>query len=461
MLAFTLLAAPSAVAEPPEIVVSSDGATTLWFAKELGLAADGEIRWELFGLGFAETYKLLAERALAGLSGPEHQVCTVVTSDGFDVRPSESLDDLVRHALGALRTRVVSSREGFASGGFPALLLELEVVDALWLGDELSAGERLLLVYPSAVFEFAEVELCSMNHSFPEAPQVGDGLALFPYYAPRDAERRVLEVAEEMLFFELGSGLAASRRLFDHDEIRELADMEALWDLVRRKRDGDAEARPFDRHSCTPASVLDADWASGLDGAYAHLYTDGTFRAAARRRARALFLYLGGNDMIGLTGVENGVMHDLDGNGVGELTGWPRVDTALLWLDRDSDGELGGGELLAAPIGADAGCAWDLLAALDGAENGGDGDGRLTPADAAWPRLGLWVDLDRDGEPAAGELFSPADLCLVSLPLSGEPGERDDGNGNQLYARGEAVRRDANGKPMLAVLFEAAPVSVE
>jgi hypothetical protein len=62
--------------------------------------------------------------------------------------------------------------------------------------------------------------------------------------------------------------------------------------------------------------------------------------------------------------------------------------------------------------------ASDALARFDSRELGGNDDGWITPADAVWPRLRLWQDLDADGVAARGELRALAGLGLRALTLA-------------------------------------------
>jgi hypothetical protein len=57
------------------------------------------------------------------------------------------------------------------------------------------------------------------------------------------------------------------------------------------------------------------------------------------------------------------------------------------------------------------------LALHDTRELGGDDDGSITAADAIWPRLQLWLDLDADGVAARTELRPVAGLGLRALRL--------------------------------------------
>jgi hypothetical protein len=57
------------------------------------------------------------------------------------------------------------------------------------------------------------------------------------------------------------------------------------------------------------------------------------------------------------------------------------------------------------------------LARFDARELGGDDDGAISAADAVWPRLRLWLDLDADGVAARAELRTLAGYGIRALTL--------------------------------------------
>lgn len=61
--------------------------------------------------------------------------------------------------------------------------------------------------------------------------------------------------------------------------------------------------------------------------------------------------------------------------------------------------------------------AFDDLAHHDAREFGGDDDGAITPTDAIWPRLRLWLDLDADGVATHAELRALAGSGIRALTL--------------------------------------------
>jgi len=120
---------------------------------------------------------------------------------------------------------------------------------------------------------------------------------------------------------------------------------------------------------------------------------------------------------------------DLTGT-MSAATDWPTAETPWLALDRDGNGVIdGGAELFGSAT---------VLAGGERAENGfialreldSNGDGRITPADAAWSKLLLWSDRDADRASAAAELASVSSRKLLSIELGYTQSPRCDGRGN-------------------------------
>jgi hypothetical protein len=98
-------------------------------------------------------------------------------------------------------------------------------------------------------------------------------------------------------------------------------------------------------------------------------------------------------------------------------TDWPTAKTPWLALDRDGNGRIdNGGELFGSATvlsnGKRPSNGFIALRELDD-----NGDGQITPADAAFPRLLLWSDRDDDRASTAGELASASSRKLLSIDL--------------------------------------------
>ncbi len=103
---------------------------------------------------------------------------------------------------------------------------------------------------------------------------------------------------------------------------------------------------------------------------------------------------------------------DLTGDGFATKTGWIGSGTGLLCLDRNGDGQINSGlELFGTADGSPNGFA--DLAKLDA-----NGDGAIDAHDAQFGDLRVWVDANGNGVADPGELFTLAQLGIVSINLN-------------------------------------------
>jgi hypothetical protein len=96
------------------------------------------------------------------------------------------------------------------------------------------------------------------------------------------------------------------------------------------------------------------------------------------------------------------------GAGPDVATDWPTAATPWLAMDRNGNGKIDdGSELFGSDTrlasGEEAANGFEALRELDS-----DGDGRITPADRAWPKLLVWSD--RNGD----RVSSPDELAPLS-----------------------------------------------
>lgn len=137
------------------------------------------------------------------------------------------------------------------------------------------------------------------------------------------------------------------------------------------------------------------------------------------------------------TGVDAGVLFDLDGDGTAEVCGWtdPWEDDAFLWLDLNGNGEVDGGRELFGdaselPNGAAATNGFEALAFYDQPGNGGNRDQKISPEDSIWPNLRLWIDRSHDGFSDQSEIYTLGDWQILSIHLSYRRQLQTDGNLN-------------------------------
>lgn len=117
-------------------------------------------------------------------------------------------------------------------------------------------------------------------------------------------------------------------------------------------------------------------------------------------------------DGIELTTTENGVMFDVDVDGVAEQTAWVGADDGLLALDRNGDGQITDrSELFGDTDGFEDG--FQNLASYDT-----NADNVIDANDDIFGDLRIWQDIDQDGVSDEGELLTLAQIGIVSINLN-------------------------------------------
>lgn len=138
------------------------------------------------------------------------------------------------------------------------------------------------------------------------------------------------------------------------------------------------------------------------------------------------------------TDLDGGVRFDLDGDGHAESISWvaPGSGDGWLVLDRDGDGMITTGAELFGNFTpqppSDEPHGYAALAVFDQPAAGGDGDGAITPADAVFAELRLWIDADHDGVSRPDELISLAAAGIRAIHLDYVTSARRDEHGNEL-----------------------------
>jgi len=128
------------------------------------------------------------------------------------------------------------------------------------------------------------------------------------------------------------------------------------------------------------------------------------------------------------------VPFDIDADGDLERVAWPNDadEVGFLFLDRNGNGiPDGGSELFGdhTPLlnGQTAEQGFEALAELDS-----NHDGVISQSDAAWPRLALWRDRDRNGAGLLSEIASLSSVSIDALHLDPNWLGRRDRHGNAL-----------------------------
>lgn len=146
-------------------------------------------------------------------------------------------------------------------------------------------------------------------------------------------------------------------------------------------------------------------------------------------------------DGYALTSAGDGVPFDLDSNGAPEQLSWtsPNDDDALLVLDRNGNGRIDDGRELFGNFTAQPESSnrngFLALAELDRRANGGNEDGFVDAADAAFASLRLWRDANHDGISQSAELVAPAAGGVTRLHLAYKESRRVDEHGNAFRYR--------------------------
>jgi hypothetical protein len=151
-----------------------------------------------------------------------------------------------------------------------------------------------------------------------------------------------------------------------------------------------------------------------------------------------LVLDLSGNGLY-TTGVDRGVLFDLNADGAVERCGWtsPYENDAFLWLDLNDNARVDDarelfGDSTATPDGSEVTNGFEALAIYDRREFGGNGDRTISPDDWIWSRLRLWIDRDYNGRSSAAEISSLSAWGIESIKLKYKRDLLYDGNNNIL-----------------------------
>lgn len=164
-----------------------------------------------------------------------------------------------------------------------------------------------------------------------------------------------------------------------------------------------------------------------------------------------------GTQGVSFTSLSNGVEFDMNADGVAEHTAWMNGEDGLLVMDLDGSGAIENGREVVSPF-FDGGGFADSVQALKSLDE--NGDGLIDLHDAAFDKLSVWIDADRDGVSQEDELHSLADLGIESIDVNA-----DSVNylldGQKIFAEGSYKTTSGDTRAYVGVEFDTGAVAVQ
>lgn len=156
----------------------------------------------------------------------------------------------------------------------------------------------------------------------------------------------------------------------------------------------------------------------------------GVWDPEAQQCVSPIIIQLGNGNAYRMTSVSEGVLFDIDADGILDQVSWTEADSeqAFLALDRNDNGVIDDGSELFGNFTVPG--ASNGFAALADIEVN-TGDGYLDENDLLFPKLLLWVDRNHNGISESDEL-EPASNRIEKLGLGYKERRRVDGNGNRF-----------------------------
>lgn len=165
-----------------------------------------------------------------------------------------------------------------------------------------------------------------------------------------------------------------------------------------------------------------------------------------------------------LTDPASGVRFDIENSGKPLQLSWTAAGSTNAWLvlDRDGDGLISNGTELFGnytpqpdePVRN----GFKALAVYDTPQYGGNGDGVISAADAIFPRLRLWRDVNHNGVSEPGELSTLPEAGIISISIRYEDSRWTDAHGNVFRYRAKISTADhRDGKWAYDVLLRVNP----
>ena len=177
----------------PAYIASRYGPTSYaaWISARSVLGSDGKLDVGALPIGMQISIQKQIE------SGDyERQGCVQTLEVSIDLAGPQkargTLGDLARNSIGILRGEVTGIDYGFGSYGTPALLLEVLVEERIKGSSKIADSPYVYFEYPVASFEAGGYRFCKKDSRWPEPPEIGDSVMLFPYRQPGDTADQVI-----------------------------------------------------------------------------------------------------------------------------------------------------------------------------------------------------------------------------------------------------------------------------
>lgn len=130
--------------------------------------------------------------------------------------------------------------------------------------------------------------------------------------------------------------------------------------------------------------------------------------------AAPVVIDMNGDGVLEVSSISEGIMYDIDGDGIDEQTSWVGANDGILAFDFQGDGQVTDAKEFVFTM-------WDENAQTDmeALRNVFDtnGDGALTNEDEGWAQFGIWQDKNGNGLSDEGEFFTLDELGFKRLDL--------------------------------------------
>ena len=168
-----------------------------------------------------------------------------------------------------------------------------------------------------------------------------------------------------------------------------------------------------------------------------------------------------GNNGINLGRAGVGVYFDVNADGLRDHVQWVRRggDEGFLAIDRSGNGLIDDGAELfgvGTPMileNRNAPNGFVGLAQYDSRQLGGNDDGRITDADAIWPQLRVWLDVNADGVSTGNEMRTLRNVGLTGLEIIPRIRKYVDDAGNVIPYWAWATQTAKPGRALMADVF--------